>query len=134
MRSINFLLTYLLDENAASQKWAQQPPTFRPMSVVAKRLDGSRCHLVRRYSLPRRYCVGWGRSSRPPKRGHSSSPTFRPISIAAKRSPISETAELLLLLLLLLLQQLHWLPLRQRVEFKFAVLVCKAHNNLAPPL
>jgi len=24
------------------------PPTFRPMSVVAKRLDGSRCHLVRR--------------------------------------------------------------------------------------
>ena len=24
------------------------PHTFRPMSVVAKRLDGSRCHLVRR--------------------------------------------------------------------------------------
>ena len=23
-------------------------PTFRPMSIVAKRLDGSRCHLVRR--------------------------------------------------------------------------------------
>jgi len=23
-----------------------QPPNFRPMSVVAKRLDGSRCHLV----------------------------------------------------------------------------------------
>jgi len=25
-----------------------QPPNFRPMSIVAKRLDGSRCHLVRR--------------------------------------------------------------------------------------
>jgi len=24
------------------------PPTFQPMSVVAKRLDGSRCHLVQR--------------------------------------------------------------------------------------
>jgi len=23
-----------------------QPPNFRPMSIVAKRLDGSRCHLV----------------------------------------------------------------------------------------
>jgi len=70
----------------------------------------------------------------PPKGGTAAPSTFRPISIAAKRSPISGTAELLLLLLLLLLQQLHWLPLRPRVEFKFAVLVCKAHNNLAPPL
>ena len=25
-----------------------QPPNFRPMSDVAKRLDGSRCYLVRR--------------------------------------------------------------------------------------
>jgi len=24
-----------------------QPPNFRPVSVVTKRLDGSRCHLVR---------------------------------------------------------------------------------------
>jgi len=29
-------------------KGAQQLPNFRHMSVVAKRLDGSRCHLVRR--------------------------------------------------------------------------------------
>jgi len=28
---------------------AHHRTTFRPMSVVAKRLDGSRCHLVRRY-------------------------------------------------------------------------------------
>ena len=25
-----------------------EPPNFRPMSVVAKRLDGSRCHLIQR--------------------------------------------------------------------------------------
>jgi len=25
-----------------------RPPHFRPLSIVAKRLDGSRCHLVRR--------------------------------------------------------------------------------------
>ena len=30
------------------RKGAQQPPTFRPMSIVAKRLDGSGYHLVRR--------------------------------------------------------------------------------------
>jgi len=24
------------------------PPTFRPMSIVSKWLDGSRCHLIRR--------------------------------------------------------------------------------------
>jgi len=28
------------------RKGAQQPPTFRPMSIVAKRLDGSGYHLV----------------------------------------------------------------------------------------
>ena len=27
-------------------KWAQAPSNLRPMSVVAKRMDGSRCHLV----------------------------------------------------------------------------------------
>ena len=31
------------------------------------------------------------------------------------------------------LKQLHWLPVRQRVEFKLAVLVYKALNNMAPP-
>jgi len=25
-------------------------PTFRPMSIVARRLDGSRCHLIRKYA------------------------------------------------------------------------------------
>jgi len=30
------------------KKGAQQPPNFRLTSAVAKRLDGSRCYLVRR--------------------------------------------------------------------------------------
>ena len=39
----------VLDGDATPpQKGAQQPPTFRPMSIVVKRLDGSRCHLVQR--------------------------------------------------------------------------------------
>jgi len=33
---------------APPEKKAQPPPNFWPMSIVAKRLDGSRCHLVRR--------------------------------------------------------------------------------------
>ena len=39
------------------------------MSVVAKRLDGSRCHLARRQGRPqsRPHCVRWG--PRSPKRG-----------------------------------------------------------------
>jgi len=43
-------------------------PTFRPMSIVAKRLDGSSCHLVRRSASPRPHCVRWGPSSPPHRR------------------------------------------------------------------
>jgi len=35
----------VLDGDPTPPKWAQ-PPNFRPMSVVAQRLDGLRCHLV----------------------------------------------------------------------------------------
>ena len=42
-------LQWVLDRDLLLKKEAQQPlPTFRPMSIVAKRLDGSRCHLARR--------------------------------------------------------------------------------------
>jgi len=34
---------------APPKKYAYTHPNFRPMSVVAKRLDGSRCHLIRSY-------------------------------------------------------------------------------------
>ena len=39
------------------------------MSVLAQRLDGSTCHLVR--TSPRRHCVRWGPSSPSPKRGRA---------------------------------------------------------------
>ena len=34
-----------------SRKGAKPPPNFRPMSIVAKRLDGSRWNLTRRWAL-----------------------------------------------------------------------------------
>jgi len=52
------------------------PPTFQPMSIVAKGLDGSRCHLVQRYT-----CTGHivlDGDPAPPKKGHSSPPLFGP--------------------------------------------------------
>ena len=45
-------------------------PNFRPISVVAKWLDGSRCHLEGGRPQPKRHCVRWGPSSLP-KRGRS---------------------------------------------------------------
>jgi len=39
----------VLDGNPAPERGTAAPaPSFRPMSIVAKRLDGSRCHLARR--------------------------------------------------------------------------------------
>jgi len=38
----------VLDGDPAAPPQKRTVPQFRPMSVVAKRLDGSRCHLVRR--------------------------------------------------------------------------------------
>ena len=53
-------------------------PHCSALSIVAKRLGGSGCHLVRRYRpRPRPHCVGWGlRSTR---KGAQRSFTFRPI-------------------------------------------------------
>jgi len=48
-------------------------PNFWPVSIVAKRLDGSRIQDATWYrgrSRPRRHCVIWGPSS-PPQKGHS---------------------------------------------------------------
>jgi len=48
-----------------------QSPNFRPMSIVAKRLDESKCHLVRRYRpRPMPHCVRRGPSS--PRKGDNS--------------------------------------------------------------
>jgi len=48
------------------QKGAELLPNFRPMSIVAKRLDGSRWHGGGPWSRP--HCARWGPSS-PPQKG-----------------------------------------------------------------
>jgi len=58
-------------------------PNFWPMSLVTKRLDGSRWHLARRWALVRPHCARWGPTSPTQKRGRSPFPNFRPISIVA---------------------------------------------------
>ena len=40
----------VLDGDPAAPHKGHSTPTFRPMSILAKRLDGSRYHLVRRYT------------------------------------------------------------------------------------
>ena len=46
------LCDMVLDENTPARPLkGHSPHNFRPMSVVAKRLDGLRCHLVWRYTL-----------------------------------------------------------------------------------
>ena len=79
----------------SSPQRTQPPPNFQPLSVVAKWLDGSWCHLYGGRPWPRPHCVRWGPSFPPPKRG-TAAPSFRPLSVVAKRLPISATTEHLL--------------------------------------
>jgi len=65
-------------------------PNFRPMFIVPKRLDASRCHLVWRQASAQGTLCSMG--TQPPlpkkgasKRGLSPLPNFRPLSIVAKR-------------------------------------------------
>jgi len=46
---------------------AKPTPNFWPMSIVTKRLDGSRCYLAGRQTLARRHCVRWEPSFPSPK-------------------------------------------------------------------
>ena len=61
-------------------------PIFSPY-IMAKWLDGLRCHLVAYVGRPRprQLCVRWGPSSSLPKRGQSPPHNFRPISIVVER-------------------------------------------------
>jgi len=73
--------------NIVLDGWFRSPlkrgtaPNFWPMSIVAKRLDGSRCHWYEGWPQPRPHCVRWGWA--PPIKGHT--PNFRPMSVVAKR-------------------------------------------------
>jgi len=51
------------------RKGYSSPPNFWPKFLVAKWLDGSRCHLVRRYARTRPHCVRWGPSPPSPRKG-----------------------------------------------------------------
>ena len=65
------------EHSSLSQKGGRAP-NFRPMFIVAKRLDASRCHLVWRYRpYPMRLCVRWEPSPLPPK-GAEPHPIFGP--------------------------------------------------------
>ena len=59
---------------APSPKMGTAAPNFRPMHVVAKRLGGSRCHLLRRYASAQATLCYMGTQF--PQRG--AAPNFRP--------------------------------------------------------
>ena len=62
-------------DQAPLQKGGRSPlPNFRPMSIVAKRLDGSRCHLARRQASAQTTIYWMGTQLTPtssPKKGYS---------------------------------------------------------------
>jgi len=89
----------MLDGDPAPPKNGHSP-YFSHHVYCGKRLDGSRCHLVRYCGRSRSspHCVGWC-PSLPPERGTAALPSFQPLSSVPKRLPISATAELLYLLL-----------------------------------
>jgi len=64
-------------------------PNFWPI-FVAKRLDGSRCHLVRRYATAQAALCYMETQLPLPKWAQ---PQFSAMSVVTKRSPISATAE-----------------------------------------
>jgi len=67
----------VLDGDPALPPKGAQPPNFRPISVVAKWLDGLRCHLVWRFVLD-------GDPALPSPKGGGAH-NFPPVSIVAKR-------------------------------------------------
>jgi len=60
------------------------PSSFRPIFVVVKRLDGSRCTRYGGRRQLRPHCVRWDPAPPPPER-YTVAPTFRPMFIVVKR-------------------------------------------------
>jgi len=72
---------FALDGDTAvlSKKGADPLPNFRPISVVAKRLDASRCHLVWSRPQPRNFVLDGDPALLSPKKGaEPPSPIFGP--------------------------------------------------------
>jgi len=80
------------DPRTPSPKGAQpQPSNFRPISVVAIRLDGSRCHLVRRSASAQPICE-MGIQLPTPKRG-TAAPFLAHVCCGQAIAHLSYTAE-----------------------------------------
>jgi len=67
----------VLDGDPAPIHQRRKAPNFRPISVVAKWLDGSRRHLVGGSHQSKRHCARWGPSS-PPQKGDRATPIYGP--------------------------------------------------------
>jgi len=59
-------------------------PNFRPIPIVAKRLDASRCHWDGGRPRSRPYCARWGPSFPPPKGGGAQPPIFGPTAVCGQ--------------------------------------------------
>ena len=70
----------VLDGDPAPRKWGTTPSNFWPMSIVAKRMEGSRCHLVRRQDSAQATLCKM-RTQLPFERGSALFPTFLPMSV-----------------------------------------------------
>jgi len=75
----------VLDADPAPLPQRSTAAQFLAHSVMAKLLDGLRCHLVWSRPRPRRLCVRWGPSSPPQKGGGALLPNFWPMSIVVKQ-------------------------------------------------
>ena len=71
---------FVLDRDPAPSLNGGRATNFRNTFIVAKRLDASRCHLVRSRSRPRQLVLD--RDPAPQKKG--TAPNFRPMSIVTK--------------------------------------------------
>jgi len=63
------------EPSSPPQKGDRAPSNFRPIFIVAKRLNAIICHLVWRQAQTRRLCVRWGPGS-PPQKGAEPPPQF----------------------------------------------------------
>jgi len=69
----------------ASPKMGRSPPIFGPCLLQPNGYIDQDATWYGDRTPPRRYCVRWGPSCPPPKKGRSFLPNFRPMSIVTKR-------------------------------------------------
>jgi len=85
---------FVLDWHPATSPKKGTAPNFRPMSIVAKRLDASGYQWYGGRPRPRRHCAIWG----PISSKNGNSPQFSALVYCGQMSPISANAELLLVI------------------------------------